>query len=141
MHSRERVEDVTLIFRFIPEEEFSLSELLLTTLGSEDRFKSVGVKAGVVGFGGNRHRSRSEILHLLKVEIKSFGDSSEFCHVFLGATRVRRYEVGDNLLIELLLLINAVENALKLTELLERGFAHKIKDSVGGVLGCNFQTP
>ena len=75
------------------------------------------------------------------MKIQSFCLYREFRHVFLHATRMAAYEVGDNLLIELLLLINAVENALKLTELLERGFAHKIKDSVGGVLGCNFQTP
>ena len=56
------------------------------------------------------------------------------------ATRMRRYEVRNNLLVQVLLAIDAVEDALELFKLLERRLAHKHQHTVAGMLGGNLQT-
>ena len=43
-------------------------------------------------------------------------------------------EVGDELLAQPLLAVDAVEGALELLELAERGLAHHLQHAVGGVL-------
>ena len=49
-------------------------------------------------------------------------------------------EIGDDLLVEMLLAIDAVEDALEFVELLERGLAHEVEHTVAGVLWGNLQT-
>ena len=49
-------------------------------------------------------------------------------------------EVGDNLLSEILLAVDAVELALELIELLERRLAHEVEHPFAGVFRGNFQT-
>ena len=46
-------------------------------------------------------------------------------------------EVRDELLVEMLLAVDAVEDALELVELLERRFAHQSEHTVAGVLRCH----
>ena len=54
------------------------------------------------------------------------GDDSQLSHVGLRATWVAGDEIGDDLLVEMLLAIDTVENAFELVELLERGLAHQV---------------
>ena len=49
-------------------------------------------------------------------------------------------EIRNDLLAKSLLAIDTVEDALKLVELLERGFAHEVENTVAGVLGGYLQT-
>lgn len=49
------------------------------------------------------------------------------------------YEVGDDLLVQILFAVDAVKDALKVIELLERRFAHQLQDMVAGVLGSHLQ--
>ena len=66
------------------------------------------------------------------------GDDSQLCHIGLRATWVAGDEIRDDLLVEMLLAIDAVEDALELVELLERGFAHEVQHAVAGVFRSNF---
>ena len=68
------------------------------------------------------------------MEVELLGDDGELCHIFLVATWVRRDEVGDDLLPEVLFAVDAVELSLELIELLERGLAHEMEHAVAGML-------
>ena len=49
-------------------------------------------------------------------------------------------EVGDDLLVEMLLVTDTVELALEVLELLERRLAHKMEHAVAGVLRGHLQS-
>ena len=53
----------------------------------------------------------------MKAQLAS--DGSQLRHVFLMTARVRRDEVGDNLLIQMFLAADTVELTLEIMELLE----------------------
>ena len=74
------------------------------------------------------------------MEIKVLRDNSEFGHIGFVAARVGADEVGDDLLVESFLAVDAVEDALELVELLEGGFAHEPQHTVAGMLGGYLQT-
>ena len=75
------------------------------------------------------------------MEVELLGDDGELCHIFLMATWVRRDEVGDDLLPEVLFAIDAVELAFELIELLERGLAHQVEHTIAGMLWGYLQAP
>ena len=54
-------------------------------------------------------------------------------------TRVAGDEVGDDLLVEVLLATDAVELSLEVLELLERRLAHEVEHAVAGVLRGHLQ--
>ena len=74
------------------------------------------------------------------MEVETFGDDGQFGHVLLVAARVGGDEVGDDLLVKILLAVDAVELALEVVELLERRFAHEVEHAVAGVLRCHLQS-
>ena len=49
-------------------------------------------------------------------------------------------EVGDNLLIEVFLTIDAIEDALEVVELLERRFTHQVKHAFAGMFRSYLQS-
>ena len=102
--------------------------------------EGVGVVACVPGLGRDGHRRRREVLHLFEMEIQFLGDFSQLLHVGFGASGMAGDEVGDELLVEVLLLIDAVEDALEVVELLERGLAHTQQHTVAGVFGGYLQS-
>ena len=102
--------------------------------------KRVRIQPGVIGFRGNRHWRGREVLDLFEVEIKTFGYSRKFSHIFFSATRVRGDEIRNNLLVELFVLIYIVENLLEFSELRERWLTHQLKNTVGSVLGSHFKS-
>ena len=53
---------------------------------------------------------------------------------------MRTDEVGDELLIQTVLAIDAVEDALEFLELLERRLPHEFENPVAGVLRRHFQS-
>ena len=73
------------------------------------------------------------------MEVKLLGDDGELCHIFFVATRMGRDEVGDDLFAQVLFAIDAVELALELIELLERGLAHEVEHAIAGMLGGYLQ--
>lgn len=124
---------------FIPEEEHALSQFLALCLSREHRFQRVGVVSSVPCLGGYSHGCRSEVLHLFEVEIQSFGDDGEFCHVFFLTPRVATNKVRYDLLVQVFLAVDAVEDTFELLKLSERGLAHESQDIVGGMLWCHLQ--
>ena len=85
------------------------------------------------------HGRGREVLHLLQVEIEPLGDDGQFGHVFLVAAGVAGDEVGDELLAQALLLVDAVENLLECLELGKWRLAHDAQHTVAGVLGRHLQ--
>ena len=132
--------NITTSLWFIPEEELSLSKLFFWRLCREDWFKRIWVIPRVPCFCGNSHRGRSEVLHLLQMEVKVLCEHRQLRHILFLATWVRRNEVRYNLLSHILFTINAVKNLLKSIELLERWLTHKFQYSVRSVLRSHFQS-
>jgi hypothetical protein len=118
--------DTPTFFRLIPEEVLALGQFLLLALGTLDRFKGIGVVARIPRLSGDSHGRRRKVLNLFELEVKMLGDHSQLGHIGLRATRVAGDEIGDDLLVEMLLAIDAVEDALELVELLERRLSHKV---------------
>ena len=131
--------DSAALLGLVPEEVLPLGELLALVLGREDGLQRVGVVARVPGLGGDGHRRRRKVLHLLQMEVELPGDDGELGHVGLLTAGVRGDEVGDDLLPQVLLGVDAVEDALEVVELLERRFAHQPQHAVAGVLGRHLQ--
>ena len=75
--------DVPAFLELIPEEILPLGQFLVLRLSREDGFQCVGVIARVPGLCGVGHRRRGEVLHLFQLEVESFGDDSQFCHILL----------------------------------------------------------
>ena len=124
----------------VPEEVLTLGFLLAWCLGGEHRLERVGVIACVPHLGRYGHRRGGEVLHLLELEAQLAGDGGQLGHILLVTPWVRRDEVGDDLLVEMLLAADAVELALELEELLERRLAHEHQHAVAGVLRRHLQT-
>ena len=68
------------------------------------------------------------------------GDGGQLGHILLVTAWVAGDEVGDDLLIEMLLTTDAVELALEVLELLERWLAHEVEHTVTGVLRGHLQS-
>ena len=113
-----RLNSSTLL-RLVPEEEHALGKFFLWSLSAEHRFERVGIIASIPSLGRDGHGCRSEVLHLLQMEIESFGDDSQLSHILLMTAGMRTDEVRDNLLVESFLLIDAIEDALELIEQVE----------------------
>ena len=60
------------------------------------------------------------------MEVEALGDNGEFCHVLLLTAGVGGDEVGDDLLMEILFAVDAVEQTFELIKLLEGGLAHEM---------------
>lgn len=140
VETAQRSHDVGLDVFLIPEEIFALGKFFLFRLSRIHWLERVGVETCVESFGAHRHGCGREILYLFEVEIKFFGDSCQFRHIFLGATWVRRNEVRNDLLLQSVFLVQAVENSLELVEQGERRFAHQVEHFVAGVLWSHFQS-
>ena len=124
----------------VPEEVLVLGFLLLGRLGAEDGLQGVGVVAGVPHLGGNGQGGGREVLHLLQVKSQTASDGCQLLHVLLVTAGVAGDEVGDDLLVEVLLTADAVEDALELLELAEWWFAHVMEHPVAGMFGSHLQT-
>ena len=131
--------DAPTFLGLVPEEILALSQFLLLALGTLDGFEGIRVIARIPCLGGNGHGCRCKILNLFKLEIEMFGDDSQLSHVSLPATWMAGDEVGDDLLVEMLLTVDAVEDTLELVELLERWLAHQLQYMVAGMLGSYLQ--
>ena len=64
------------------------------------------------------------------MEVKALRYNSQLCHIFFSTSWMRTDEVWYNLLIQIFLLINSVENLLKLLEQLERRLTHKLQHRI-----------
>lgn len=109
-------------------------------MGAIHFLERIGVVAGVPRLGGNGHWGGSEVLHLLQMEIELLRNLSQLGHIALGASGMTGDEVGDELLVEMLLLIDAIEDALEVVEQLERGLAHQSQHAVAGVFRSHLQS-
>lgn len=127
------------LLRLVPEEELPLGKLLFLSLSAEYWFERIWVVACIPRLCGIGHWRWRKVLNLLQMEVKTFGNHSQFSHIFLVTSWVRRNEVGDDLLSQSLFTINAVEYALEVVELTERWFSHQIQHSVACVLWCHLQ--
>ena len=79
-------------------------------------------------------------MNLFQLEIKLLGLDSQLSHIRFRTSRVTGNEVGDNLLIEVFLTIDAIEDALEVIELLERWLTHEVENTLAGMLRGNLQT-
>ena len=73
--------------------------------------------AGIPGFSTDSHRSWGEVLNLLKMEVKSLGLHGKLCHILLKASRMATYEERYYLLVQILLLVDTIEDALEFLKL------------------------
>lgn len=117
-----------------------MCQLFSCCLGTEYRFQGIGIVACVPGLSAYGHGRRGEILHLFEVEIEVFRDDSEFSHILFPAAGMAADEIGDDLLSESFFLVDLIEDALKLIELVERRLAHELEHLFGGVFRCHFQS-
>ena len=74
------------------------------------------------------------------MQIEFFGLGGKLGHVDFAASGMGGYEVGDQLLSEPVARVYAVKEAAEFMIELERGLAHKVEHSVGGVFRRHFQT-
>ncbi len=83
----------------IPEEITALGEFLFGCHGREDFLARIGMVACIIYFGRDSHGRRSEILHLLEMEIKLFGVAGGSLHELLNDyedyMRTRRITIWD----------------------------------------------
>ena len=117
--SSEFVDDFLSFGWFVPKEELTLREFVFRRFSGKDWLERVGMESCVPTFCAYGHGSGCEVLHLLQFEIQVLGDDSQFCHVFFGASWVAADEVRDELLVEVVLLVDLVEDALEVVEQLE----------------------
>ena len=92
------IDNISPFFGFVPEEELALSQFLALRFGTEYRFQRIRMEARVPCFGGNGHGSRGKVLHLLQMEVQSFGDDGKFRHIFLLASGMAADEIRNKLL-------------------------------------------
>ena len=123
----------------VPEEVLALCQFFAGRLGAEDGLQRVGVVARVPRLGGDGHGRGREVLHLLQLEVHLLGQHGQFGHVLLTAAWMGADEVGDDLLAQPLLAVNAVEEAFELAKELERGLSHQVEHAVAGVLRGHLQ--
>ena len=109
--------DATTLLRLIPEEILALGQLVTLCLGTLYGFQRIGVVTRVPRLGRYRHGCGREVLHLFQLEVELLGLDSQLSHIGFRTTRMAGDEVGDNLLIEVFLTIDAVEDALEIIEL------------------------
>ena len=134
-YATQRLFNASSFLRLVPEEELALGLFLARAFGREYGFERIGVVACVPCFGGIGEWRWRKVLNLLEMEIKVLGNDGQLGHILLLTARVTGDEVGDDLLAKTFLAIDAVEDALELVELRERGLAHEIEHAVAGVLG------
>lgn len=139
VHAAQCLLDGVPVLLVVPEEILSLGQFLLFGVCGEHRLQRVGVQACEVGLSRDGHGRGGEVLHLLEVEIQFLGEHGQLGHVFLMAAGVRRDEVGNELLAQLVTLVHTVEDGFETTELLKRRFAHNRQNRVAGVLGRHFE--
>ena len=133
--------DASALLGLVPEEILALGKFVALALSAEDGLEGVGVVACVPGLCGDGHWGGGEVLHLLEVEVELLGDDGELGHILLLATGMAADEVGDDLLAQVLLAVDAVEDALELVELLERGLAHESQHAFAGMFRGYLQAP
>ena len=78
-------------------------------------------------------------MHLFKFEVKALGYDRQFGHVFFRASWMTAYEIGYDLLAQILFPVNLVKNLLKLLELPERWLPHKLKHAIRSMFRRHFQ--
>ena len=127
-------------FRLIPEEVLALGQFLLLALGTLDGFKGIGIITRIPRLSRDCHGCGGEVLNLFELEVEMLGDDSQLGHISLRTPWMAGDEIGDDLLVEMLLAIDAVEDALEFVELLERWFAHQHQYVVAGVFWSNLQS-
>jgi len=123
----------------VPEEVLSLGILLLRCLCRVDGLHGVGVEACVPHLGGYGHGGGGEVLHLFQTVSHAAGDVCQLGHVLFAASWVRRYEIGYELLVQVLFAADGVELALEVVEELERGLPHELQYVVAGMLWSHFK--
>ena len=128
-----------LLVLFIPEEILPLCQLLVLCMGCEYGFERIGVVASIEHLSRDGHGCGGEVLHLFQLVAHLTRQMGQLSHVALMTTRMAGDEIRDELLVETFLTIDAVEDALELTELLERGLTHQLEHTVGCMLGCHLQ--
>ena len=128
------------VILFVPEEILALGQLLSLRMGREDGLQRIGVETGIEHLGSHRHRGRCEVLNLFQFIAHLTGNGSQIGHVSLRASRMAGDEVGDNLLAQSFLAVDAVEDALELIELLERWLAHQFEHVVAGMFRSHLQS-
>ena len=128
------------VFVFVPEEVVALGQFLLLGVGGIDGFQRVGIVAGVEHLGRDGHGRRREVLNLFQLIAHFTGNLCQLRHVGLGTTGMAGDEVGDDLLAQTFLLVDAVELALEVEELLKRRLAHQHQHMVAGMLRRHLQS-
>lgn len=63
----------------------------------------------------------------------------QVAHIRLGAARMARNEIWDQLIVKPLFRADALELRVELTESVERRFAHQFQDMFLGVFGGDFE--
>jgi len=114
------------LFGFVPEEILALCQLVALGLGTLYGFQRIGVITRIPGLRRYRHRGGREVLHLFQLEVQLLGLDGQLSHIGFRTTRMTGDEVGDELLVQMFLPIDAVKDTLEVVELLERRLAHQV---------------
>lgn len=126
--------DVGSLFRFVPKEELSLCQFLAWSAGTEDRLESIGIETRVPHLCADGHWCWREVLHLFKFEVQTFCNGSKLSHVLFSTAWMATDEVGDDLLAQVLLPVDALEDFAELPKLVKRRLAHELQYAVRSVL-------
>ena len=131
---------ICMFLLFVPDEILPLGQFLLLRFGGEDRLQRIGVVAGIEHLGGDGHGCWRKVLHLFKPVAHLASDGSQLGHVRLPASGMTGDEVRDELLAQVLVVIDAVKNALEVIELRERRLPHQHQHVVAGMFGCHLES-
>lgn len=134
-------DDALAFLGFVPKEEHVLSLLVLGAVSGEHAFERIRMVTAQPSLGADGHGCGGEVLHLFELEVETFGDCRQLCHIFGFATRVGGDEIRDELLAQSCLSVDAIEDGFELVEETERGLAHEVEHAVAGMFGRDFETP
>ena len=126
-------------FRPLPLEEGPLQGLLVGVPGHVDLLHGPGVDAGVPHAGGEGPRRGIEVLDLLGLAAGPVQKLRQLHRVGEGAPRVAAHEVGDDVLLQAVALVEALVLLLKAQIHVEVGLAHVVQHPAGAVLRGHLQ--
>lgn len=128
-----------IIFRVFDLQQSPLHLFFLISAGDIYRLHGSGIQARIVHTGGYAARCGVKILHLLRIQVVI---PQKFCQhycVFHGASRVRRHQVGHQILFFAQLAVDLLKFLGKPLINLRGGFAHILKNPWGNMLRCYLQ--
>ena len=135
----ERFRHKTAQLRAAPLEQRALQRLFMGIFCDIDRLHGAGINAGVVHTGGQSSRGGIEVLHLLGLAAVLMEELCEGHCILQCGAGVRTHEIGNKVLLLLILFVDAAVLCPELFKHVEVGLAHVVQHAVHAMLGCHLQ--